>query len=144
MYLLLALSFIPFLLSLYALARTDALSDLALGTRVIFLASNFVPLPMVWLLAEFLRKFGKSASPFGNSQSLRLVGAGVLLLTYSTMRAFTPAIGDISIVDGTIPVSLSDAPGIGILDVTMIVFLICLAMVVRYGGALKKDSDSFI
>ena len=57
---------------------------------------------------------------------------------------FTPDEVRRAMAAGFIPVSLSDAPGIGILDVTMIVFLICLAMVVRYGGALKKDSDSFI
>ena len=34
--------------------------------------------------------------------------------------------------------------GIDLKVVVMVVFLACLAMVVRYGNVLKEDSDSFL
>ncbi|HJB48073.1 MAG TPA: hypothetical protein IAA40_01535 [Candidatus Olsenella excrementigallinarum] len=51
-------------------------------------------------------------------------------------------VGAVSVPSSLASVQVTDAPGIEVSDVTMVVFLFCLALVVRYGGALKEDSDS--
>lgn len=46
-----------------------------------------------------------------------------------------PIVGDAYLI-------ISTTAGPDLKVIVMIVFLICLAMVVRYGDALKEDSDS--
>lgn len=145
MYLLLLLAVCNFIVHLYAVTQTDALSALTWESRTLLLASAFVPVPLEWLLAEFLRKFGRGHDPFGTAQSLRLVAAGILVLLYSVLNSALPSLDNIQVVGGSVPVSIDNgASSLGLLDITMAVFLVCLAMVIRYGSALKEDSDSII
>lgn len=61
----------------------------------------------------------------------------------SRLGLFTPALTwSIQLVDGPVPVNISTQPGIDPMMVSLAVFFACLALVIRYGNALKKDSDS--
>lgn len=142
MYLLMLLAILNFLVQLYAIAQGNALDSLPLEQTSALLACAFVPIPLELLLAEFLRNFGNGRSPFGGVQSARLAGAGLLALLYSVLEAFVPAIAGTSVVTGAVPVVISSGPGIRFGDLTMVVFLLCLAIVIKYGNALKDDSDS--
>ena len=94
-------------------------------------------------LAEFLRSFGKDGRPFGRGQSVRLAVAGSLIVLSTLLDLFTPALTwSIRLVDGSAPVNISTQPGIDPMMVSLAVFFACLAIVVRYGNALKEDSDS--
>lgn len=94
-------------------------------------------------LAEFLRSFGKDGRPFGRGQSVRLAVAGSLIVLSTLLDLFTPALTwSIRLVDGSAPVNISTQPGIDPMMVSLAVFFACLALVVRYGNALKEDSDS--
>lgn len=88
------------------------------------------------LLASFFWCFGRDRSPFGRRQSFRLAGAGALFLMRMTLDALIPP----AVANGT--PGLTEHPEVNLQIVTIIVFLGCLAMVMRYGEALKEDSDS--
>lgn len=95
------------------------------------------------LLAEFLRHFGRSSSPFGRGQSLRLVTAGLLLVLSTTFDLFGIAPSyDVQLLGGTLSFGATSQPGINPLMFSFAVFLFCLALVTRYGNLLKEDSDS--
>ena len=95
------------------------------------------------LLAEFLRNFGRSSSPFGRGQSARLVTAGLLLVLNTSLDLFgsSPSY-DVQLLGGSLPMGATSQPGINPLMFSFAVFLFCLALVNRYGNLLKEDSDS--
>ncbi|MGQ5425960.1 hypothetical protein ACULPM_02820 [Thermophilibacter sp. ZX-H3] len=95
----------------------------------------------VFLLAEFLRRFRKADSPFETKQSFRLSGAALFLAIRTLIDCFVPTFNPISTSSGAVIVPQS---GPDLKVVVMVVFLVCLAMVVRYGDALKEDSDAFV
>lgn len=96
----------------------------------------------VSLLGSFLQHFGHCPSPFGKKQSLRILLSGVLL----GLRTITDSLCDIPsrhfVISSDATLFISSQLGPDLKVIVMIVFLICLAMVVRYGDALKEDSDS--
>ena len=94
------------------------------------------------LLGNFLRCFGHSPSPFGKQQSHRLIASSVLLGLRTFLDAsFIVPPAELHLTDNAhFLVSATAGPDLKV--IVMIVFLICLAMVVRYGDALKEDSDS--
>lgn len=144
MYALFLLAAFNFIVYLYAIMSIDALDALSHESQLLILATVFVPIPLELLLAEFLRKFGHGHNPFGTAQSLRLIAAGALTLLYAILSGRAPSPGYVSVVGGPISIGIDRTPSLSLLDITMTVFLICLAMVIRYGGALKEDSDSII
>lgn len=144
MYVLLLLVIINFAVYFYAVMWTEALCAISQESRLLLLATVFVPLPLEWLLAEFLRNFGCGHNPFGTVQSLRLVAAGMLAMLYATLNSIAPQMSGITVIGGSVPIGIDSGPSLGLLDITITVFFICLAMVIRYGYALKEDSDSFI
>lgn len=144
MYALFLLAVLNFIVHLYAITQTEALHALPGGSQLLLLATVFVPIPLEWLLAEFLRKFGHRRNPFGPAQSLRLTAAGVFTLLYAILEGIAPSLSYVSVAKGAVPIGIDGTPSLGLLDVTMAVFLVCLAMVIRYGSALKEDSDSII
>lgn len=95
------------------------------------------------LLGEFLRRFGSDRSPFGKKQSYRLLAAGVLFAGRMAFDSIA-SLSNLSLgAEGeNAAVWVTTQPGPDLKVIVMIVFLICLAMVVRYGDALKEDSDS--
>lgn len=93
----------------------------------------------VALLAEFLRHFGRDSSPFGKSQFARLIAAALLMGLRTVFDAFMPVTEAPSSTDAIPLVTHID---LDLKIVTVIIFLVCLATVVRYGDALKEDSDS--
>lgn len=107
-------------------------------------ASQVVAIIAMALLGGFLRHFATDAAPFRAAQSSRLVAvaaliAGRVLLNAVLRCAYGTA--------GPAPVpALSGLLGaqaaLGL--VALGTFLACLSMVVRYGDALKKDSDSIV
>lgn len=111
------------------------------GYRLIGLAVAGVFTISVVLLAEFLRHFGQDSSPFGERQFLRLVSAALLMGVRAVFDALAP-VSRIASPSGTIPVVTHIDLDLKIISV--VIFLVCLAMVVRYGDALKEDSDSFV
>ena len=95
------------------------------------------------LLAEFLRSFGRARSPFGRTQSLRLVSAGALILLSTALDLFRgPQSYRLELVEEGLALSATSQQGINPVLISLVVFLFCLALVVRYGDALKEDSDS--
>ena len=66
----------------------------------------------------------------------------IILLLHEALVGMYDPVGAVSVPSSLASVQVTDAPGIEVSDVTMVVFLFCLALVVRYGGALKEDSDS--
>lgn len=98
----------------------------------------------ILLLAEFLRNFARGVTPFGTAQYCRLLIAAALLVAKTVLDSIVPPFGPVS-VDG-IPstITFDSGAGLDLKVVVMVVFLVCLAMVVRYGDALKEDSDAFV
>lgn len=142
MYVLFALGVGISLVSIVALSQTDSLKLLPNGQRLLLLLSVLLPVPAILLLAEFLRHFGRGGHPFGASQSLRLLSAGALLLFYTAIDSMRAKFGTINLTGGPTPIGINDGPSISIVNVTFVVFLLCFALIVRYGNALKEDSDS--
>lgn len=91
-------------------------------------------------LAEFLRHFGLDQSPFGKEQSARLLVAAVLLAIKTVVDMALPTLSQ----DPSPSADLVFRADIDLKVVAVVVFLVCLAMVVRYGDALKEDSDAFV
>ena len=92
------------------------------------------------LLGRFLFRFSRDESPFNFKQFLRLVLAAGLFAVKMALDASRPAYAPLEVMEGTI--SLTPQPGLDLQSLTLVVFLACLAIVVRYGNALKEDSDS--
>lgn len=95
----------------------------------------------VALLAEFLRHFGQDSSPFGEKQFVRLTSAAILMSLRALFDAMMPMTGAPASVDAVPLVMHID---LDLKIIAVVIFLVCLAMVVRYGDALKEDSDSFV
>ena len=115
----------------------------SLPYRIFVIASLLFTTFSTTLLGSFFRHFCKDPSPFGRHQSLRLLMAGLLFALRTALDAFTasPAYKT-SVSDSSTHVFVVAGPGPDLKVVVMVVFLICLAMVIRYGNALKEDSDS--
>lgn len=93
-------------------------------------------------LAEFLRNFRQGASPFGRGQAARVALAGLLLLSNTLLDLFGPAASyQLDVVGGTLPIVATSQPGTNPMMLSLAGFFLCLALVVRYGDALKEDLD---
>lgn len=108
-------------------------STLSLGTVA---ATTF-------LLAKFLRHFATDSSPFSSKQFHRLLLTAALLGIRAVLDLFTQTLSIAVGSTGLSPV-LDAQTNVDLKVIVMIVFLACLAMVIRYGDALKEDSDAFI
>lgn len=95
----------------------------------------------VILLAEFFRHFSSDPSPFSRHQSVRLICAAVTLALKTFLDGLLPSFEATMLSAG---ITLVPQSGLDLKVVVMVVFLVCLAMVVRYGDALKEDSDAFV
>ena len=104
------------------------------------LGSILSTLASTYLLGSFLWHFGGRESPFGARQSLRLAGAAILYLVRMAVDAAAPVFSPVEMGNGAL--TLTQQSGIDLQLVTIVVFLACLAIVMRYGDALKEDSDS--
>ena len=105
----------------------------ALACAIVF-AAPAVP------VAEFLRRFGREGhSPFGKGQPARLLAAALLLLPRALLSAAVPLEEAVS-TELAFPLTRA---GLYLKIIWVTIFLVCLAMIVRYGDALKEDSDSF-
>ena len=104
------------------------------------LASIVTTLASTVLLGRFFWFFGRDRSPFGTRQSLRLLAAAGLYLARVGIDAIMPALASVELAEGAL--AITQQPGIDLKTVAVVVFLGCLAMVMRYGDALKEDSDS--
>lgn len=120
------------------------LSNITISEQVIAITSLAFIIVSVILLAEFLRHFGSDSSPFGKRQSLRLLIAAACFAIRSAMDSLIPSVSSTAPVGEAASLAYSSYPTIDLKVVVMVVFLACLAMVVRYGNALKEDSDSFL
>lgn len=111
---------------------------LALFTSALLIAA-------VTLLAEFLRHFGTDRSPFGKTQSRRLLGSAVLFSIRVLLDSFIFPVGFLPELGGSLSIPPTTTQiNLDLKVVAVVVFLVCLAMVVRYGDALKEDSDAFV
>lgn len=129
------------LVYLYAFTQTSSMDQFDSSWQLLTVIGLFATVVFIFLLAEFLRHFGRDTSPFGRKQSARLLAAGLLLVLRTVVDALTSTSAfTVQIADG---LSLTSTSGVDLKVIAIIVFLICLAMVVRYGNALKVDSDSF-
>ncbi|ERL08455.1 hypothetical protein HMPREF1316_1997 [Olsenella profusa F0195] len=71
--------------------------------------------------------------------------AGFLLIVTIVLGGLLPNIGEIPVSNNVIPIFVStERGGIELNAVILAVFLFCLAYLVRYGNALKEDSDSIL
>ncbi|WP_167929991.1 hypothetical protein [Olsenella sp. SW781] len=96
------------------------------------------------LLARFFSQFSRGKTPFGRRQFNRLLFAAMCLV----IRGIADCRPSSALYQSTLPdgssISLAPAATLDLKVVVMVVFLVCLAMVVRYGDALKEDSDAFV
>ena len=133
------LQLIIFALYLATFVQGDVSMRQALAISL-HLGSILSTLASTYLLGSFLWHFGGRESPFGARQSLRLAGAAVLYLVRMAVDAAAPVFSPVEMGNGAL--TLTQQSGIDLQLVTIVVFLACLAIVMRYGDALKEDSDS--
>ena len=112
--------------------------------RILSILSALIMAGSVAMLAEFLRHFARRTAPFGHKQSLRLMLASALFALRSFLDALTPGANITVSSESVLSMVPSSQFTVDLKVVVMIVFLACLAMVIRYGDALKEDSDAFI
>lgn len=101
-------------------------------------------------LCSFFAHFSRGREPFGAAQSNRLLISALALL----IKFFLDCTRDstqpfpFTVLDGSshkfYEIVLEPEKAIDPTIVMLIVFIACLALVVRYGAALKEDSDAFI
>lgn len=107
-------------------------------------ASQVVAIIAMALLGRFLRHLATDASPFCTAQSARLIGVTALIagrvLLGATLRCAYGAAGPLPVP--ALSRLLGTQATLGL--IALGTFLACLSMVVRYGDALKKDSDSIV
>ncbi len=108
-----------------------------LGSLVSFLASDL-------FLAEFLRHFGRGSMPFGKGQYKRLLFSALFLAFRLCLDGLSPIFLNTVSLESVHQFSFVPQDGVDPKLILMVVFLVCLAMVVRYGDALKEDSDAFV
>ena len=106
--------------------------------------SQVIAIVATALLGRFLRHFATDAAPFCTAQSSRLAVvtaliAGRVLLNAALRCAYGTA-GPVAVPALSGLLGAQAALGL----VALGTFLACLSMVVRYGDALKKDSDSIV
>lgn len=144
MYLLATLSGVNFLLFAYtSTSANTSITQPPIEDLLIALAATLLTTAAIFLLGEFFRHFGKDCSPFGKRQSLRLLAAAVLFTARTILDVLSPEPGIVHSLSSSNPtLYVTSQPGPDLKVVVMVVFLICLAMVIRYGNALKEDSDS--
>lgn len=144
MYVIAAFSAVTLICFLYAILKVGVLNSLPPLSGLVALGRTLSTTIAIALLGEFLRHFVSDSSPFGKRQSLRLLFAGLLF----SLRMFIDCSTheqpyELPVTTSTsFELILTTTAGPDLKVIVMIVFLICLAMVVRYGDALKEDSDS--
>lgn len=142
MYCIAAISLLMDALYLYTLTQTATLGFLTMGQRIATAIDGATSTIWMILLAEFLRNFRKG-SPFGKSQSLRLLVAGLALAVQTATNILFPS-GAFQENVRELGVTVTSQSDIDLKVIAMIVFLIALSLVIRYGDALKQDSDSIL
>lgn len=96
------------------------------------------------LLGRFLRHFVIDAEPFCPSQSARLIVAAALLMGRLLLDAALRCAFDAARLEPVPQLSALLVVQAALRVIALGTFLACLSMVVRYGDALKKDSDSIV
>lgn len=143
MYLVALLGCVIGAIYLYTFIGSDANKVPSLIWWVVSLAGVLAFTGATFCLARFLRDFCKGKSPFGSQQSRRLFVAGLLYAVATAIDAMLPPALPVSIVVGPLSFMLAaDGKGLELKAIVLIVFPLCLAAVVRYGDAIKRDSDS--
>lgn len=110
-----------------------------LGQSLLITVGQLVAEAFILLLASFLWHANKEASPFGKAQGTRLLAAGMLLVVRTLIDNFTASLPE---GIGLGPVTLTTEPSIDLKSIAIMIFMIALAFILRYGEALKEDSDS--
>lgn len=126
----------------YAFLQTNDFSNENLVWKVLTCAESFAELLSIALMGTFLRHHGHERSPFGPRQSRRLFISGCLYVLKRVFSYLTAGPVHAVEIAPSITATTGLTPHISLLDIALIVFLLCLGMMVRYGDALKKDSDS--
>lgn len=96
------------------------------------------------LLAEFLRHVGGAGAPFGRAQQVRLLAASLAIAAKSVLDVALPLVARWALDAAGLPTADAARPSVDPVNVVMMVFLVCLAVLIRYGAALKEDSDAFL
>lgn len=96
------------------------------------------------LLAEFLRHVGGTGAPFGRAQRVRLLAASLTIAAKSVLDVALPLVARWALDAAGLPTADAARPSVDPVNVVMMVFLVCLAVLIRYGAALKEDSDAFL
>lgn len=108
---------------------------------------SFVRFAIFILLGAFFFHFGRAKAPFGIGQTVRLMLAGLLSIFYGVFGEFgarwVNSLPQPMYAIETISTDF-DYPGSWLLFVAFGLFLVCLAMVFRYGDALLEDSDNIL
>lgn len=125
---------------LFAFLKTGSFDDMGLSWKLLSLACMVARTLSVLLLAEFLRHFSAGKSPFGRRQSARLLVSGALLALDAVLGYLAYAAPVTRQVSDAVAATTHGGPSLTV--VVMIVFILSLAAVIRYGDALKRDSDS--
>lgn len=142
MYLVVALNVLIGVVYLYALTQTRSLDFLSDSQSLRSMADILFGIVFSAMLAEFLRHFSRD-NPFEKSQSARLFVSGVALALRTILGALNPVSPYETNVAG-LGATVTSQADVDLKVVAMIVFLISLSVIVRYGDALKQDSDSIL
>ena len=145
MYAVALLELVILVLFLCAFLEAGVSEQMSLACWLGHFAYSIVSIMMAFCLVGFLRHFYRDPLPFGARQSQRLIVAGFLLIVTIVLGGLLPNIGEIPVSNNVSPIFVStERGGIELNAVIHAVFLFCLAYLVRYGNALKEDSDSIL
>ena len=142
MYLVVGLNVLIGIVYLYALTQTQSLTFLTDAQSMRSFADILLGIVFSAMLAEFLRHFSKG-NPFGSGQSARLFVSGAALALRSVFDVLNP-LGPYEANVAGLGAAVTSQADIDLKVIAMIVFLFSLSAVIRYGNALKQDSDSIL
>lgn len=142
MYLVVGLNVLIGVVYLYASVQTNSLDFLTASQSLRSFADILLGILFSSMLAEFLRHFSKG-NPFGSGQSARLFVSGAALALRTILDALNP-IGPYETSVAGLGATVTSQADVDLKVIAMVVFLISLSVVIRYGDALKQDSDSIL
>ena len=128
---------------IYAFLTVRQTAGQPLSWWALMLCDAAIDLLSTLAMQVFLWHFSRDAEPFDDRQSRRLLFTGVLFVIKTILSGYIRPFDNILVSEGPLPIELAYT-GVRIGPLSMAVFVICIALVLRYGNALKEDSDSFV
>ena len=142
MYLVVGLNVLIGIVYLYALTQTQSLTFLTDAQSMRSFADILLGIVFSAMLAEFLRHFQQRQSFWGAT-----IRKAILCLEQLALRSVFDVLNPIGLYEANVAglgAAVTSQADIDLKVIAMIVFLFSLSAVIRYGNALKQDSDSIL